>query len=514
MFIHWLDTFRAMDANRRFMAITIVIGLIVGVVSVGWWARHVTYGVLFSRLPAEEAGQIIDQLDQMKVPYRVSDGGTSILVSSSDVPDVRIRLAAAGFPRSGSVGFEIFDKTNLGMTDFLQKVNYRRALEGELAKSIASLEEVSAARVHIVIPENRLFKQDQKATTASVLVKVRSGSLGRGKVAAITHLVASAVEGLDASRVTVLDQNGTLLSAAEDESSLGAMSNRQLELQKDVEMYLQDKSQSLLDGVLGARKAIVRVNATLNFEQAEKTVEQYDPENLAIVSQEQTVEKTSDNNTDAEGGKSGGQTSKENTLTNYEVNKTVQKIVSAVGTIQRLTVSVIVDGTYSKPEGAGTGAGADQPATFTPRSQEELDRIGALVKSAVGIQPERNDHVEVVSVAFDNSQLQEDRKELEKIEKREFYYDIARKVGYGIAILAALFIGFKILKKAGRMLGGLTSGTAAAGDLSGVPSIIDDKIPALVPERRKARLSDQMINVAKERPDEIARVIKTMMVER
>lgn len=509
MFTRYWETFRAMDSNRRFLAVTIAAGLIIGVIAIGWWARHITYGVLFSRLPADEAGQIVDQLDQMKVSYRLSDGGSSIMVPSGQVHDVRIRLAAAGFPRSGSVGFEIFDKTNLGMTDFLQKVNYRRALEGELAKSIASLREVSAARVHIVIPENRLFAQDQKPTTASVVVKVNSGTLDRGKVAAITHLVASAVEGLDPSRVTILDQNGTLLSAAQDESSFGATTSRQLELQKSVELYLQDKAQSLLDGVLGQRKALVRVNATLNFEQAEKTVDQYDPDNLAIVSQEQTVEKTSDNNTDTEGAKSGGTTSKENTVTNYEVNHTVQKIVAAVGTIQRLSVSVIVDGTYSKPEGATD----DKPATFTPRSQEELDRINALVKAAVGIQAERNDHVEVVSVAFDNTNMQEEKRELEKIEKRNFYYDIAQKVGYGLAILAALFFGIKILKKAMRFMKTLAPPPGVHGDYQSVPQIIDERVPSILPERRKARLSDQMVQVAKERPDEMARVIKTMMVD-
>jgi flagellar M-ring protein FliF len=508
MFMRFWETFRAMDPNRRFLAVTIAAGLIVGVIAIGWWARHITYGVLFSRLPAEEAGQIIDQLDQMKVSYRVSDGGSSILVPSNQVPDVRIRLAAAGLPRTGSVGFEIFDKTNLGMTDFLQKVNYRRALEGELGKSIASLREVSAARVHIVIPENRLFTQDQKPTTASVIVKV-TGALDRGKVAAITHLIASAVEGLDPSRVTVLDQNGTLLSAAQDESTFGATTSRQLELQKNVETYLQDKAQSLLDGVLGQRKAIVRVNATLNFEQAEKTIDEYDPDNLAIVSQEQTIEKTSDNNTDTEGAKSGGTTSKENTVTNYEVNHTVQKIVAAVGTIQRLTVSVIVDGTYATPEGAAD----DKPPVFTPRPQGELDRIGALVKAAVGLAPERNDHIEIVSVAFDNTNMQEEKRELEKMEKREFYYDIAYKVGYGLAILAALFVGLKILKKVMKFFSSLAQPGGFHGETGNLPQIIDERMPAIMPERRKARLSDQMVQVARERPDEMARVIKTMMVD-
>lgn len=506
----WLDAFRTMDANRRFLAICIVVGLVAGTIVVGWWVRHITYGVLYTRLPAEEAGEVIDQLDQMKVPYKISDGGSSIMVPSGQVYDLRLRLAAAGLPRGGAVGFEIFDKTNLGVTDFLQKVNYRRALEGELAKSIASLQEVSAARVHIVLPESRLFSEDQKPTTASVILKVNPvGRLQPGRVAAITHLVASAVEGLDPGRVTVLDQNGNLLSSGTDDSIVGGVSNRQLELQKNVESYLKDKAQTLLDGVLGAGRSIVRVNAQLNFEQAEKTIEEYDPDNLAIVSQQQTTEKSKDNSTSAEGEGEGGESTTETALTNYEVSRTVQKIVSAVGTIERLTVSVIVDGV---PQAAAEGS-EDAAPTIVPRSQEELNSISALVKAAVGIETERNDHIEVLSVPFDNSGMEQERQELEKTEQREFYYDIARKVGYGLAILAGAFIALRIVKKSLRTLSSLMPPVQPRAYDAGIPPIEDEEAPPVVPLRRKVKLTDQMTQAAREKPEEVARVIKTMMTE-
>jgi flagellar M-ring protein FliF len=506
----WWDAFRVMDANRRFLAVSIVLALIIGAVTVGLWVRHVSYGVLYARLPAEEAGQVIDQLDQMKVPYRLSEGGSAILVPANKVHDIRLRLAADGLPR-GAVGFELFDKVNLGMTDFLQKVNYRRALEGELAKSIATLKEVAAVRVHIVIPENRLFTEDQKSPTASVILKIAPvGSLDRSRVAGITHLVASAVEGLDPQRVAVIDQNGTLLSTGQDDASLGGASNRQLELQQSVEGYLQQKAQSLLDGVLGPRKALVRVNATLNFEQAEKTVEQYDPDNLAIVSQEQTTEKTSGGTAGTESSGAGGQSTRESSLINYEVNRTLQKIVSAVGAISRLSVSVIVDG-VRKDSVPGT---AGQASVVEPRPQEELDRISALVKAAIGFQTERNDAIEVVSIPFDTSQLDEERRELDKIGQREFYYDIAYKVGYGLAILVGAFIAWRILKKALRTLKNLIPPVGYQSRSSTpVPSIDDELVSPIATGQRKARLTDQMSLVAKDRPQEIAKVIKTLMVE-
>jgi len=507
----WLDAFRAMDANRRFLAVTLVIAVLVGTVAVGWWVRHVTYGVLYSRLPADEAGEVIDQLDQMKVPYKISEGGSAILVPSHQVHDLRLRLAANGLPRGGSVGFEIFDKTNLGVTDFLQKVNYRRALEGELAKSIGTLKEVSAARVHIVIPENRLFSKDQKPTTASVILKVSPvGTLDRGKVAGITHLVASAVEGLDPGQVTILDQNGNLLSAGQEESGvLGAISNRQLELQQNVESHLQEKAQSLLDGVLGRGKSMVRVNATLNFEQAERTSEKYDPDNLAIVSQQQTTEKTSDQSDNPEGGQSGGESTVESAVTNYELSKTVEHVITAIGTIEHLTVSVLLDGV---PDASAPVEEGKEPVII-PRSQEELDRIGALVRAAVGLMSDRGDVIEVVSVPFDNSGLAEERIELEKIEQREFYYDIARKVGYGLAVLAGLFIALKVLKGVVRTFKSLIPPLPDQVGMGGFAPIEGQPSTPIVAQKRQAKLSDQMAQAARERPDEIARVIKTMMTE-
>lgn len=502
------DQIKGMDANRRFLASAIVLALIVGAITVSLWVRHVTYSVLYSQMPADEAGQVIDQLDQMKIPYRLSAGGSSIMVPVGQVHDVRIRLAASGLPNGGTVGFELFDETGLGMTDFLQKVNYRRALEGELSRTISSLREVSAARIHIVIPEKRLFAADQQQPTASVLLKVHPvGSLDRAKIAGITHLVSSAVEGLDPGRVTVLDQTGVLLSVGRGESGLGSASGRQLELQREVEMHLQGKAQSLLDGVLGPNKSIVRVNVELNFEQVEKTIEQYDPDNLTILSQEETTEKTSENTTDAEGGGSGGETTRETALTNYEVNKTVQHIVSAVGNIKHLSVSVIVDGVV-------TGESEDEGGLpiIEPRSQEELARISALVTAAIGLREDRSDRIEVVSILFDRTHLEEDQRALEEMEQTEFYYDIAYKIGYALAVLVGLFIAMRIVKGALRTLKSLLPPPGARRPAVRVPGIEDPGTPIFA-EDRKAKLSDQMVEVAKERPEEIAKVIKTLMVE-
>lgn len=506
----WLDAFQAMDANRKFLAVSVVVALVVGTLVIGWWVRSISYGVLYTRLPADEAGEIIDQLEQMKVDYRLSEGGSSIMVPSDDVHELRLRLAAAGLPKGGSVGFEIFDESNLGVTDFLQKVNYRRALEGELAKSVSSLREVSAARVHIVIPENRLFEKDQKPTTASVVLKVNPvGTLDRGKVAGITHLVASAVEGLDPGRVTVLDQTGTLLSTGSDDTVLGGITNKQLDLQKSVETYLQAKAQSLLDGVLGRNRSIVRVNAALNFEQAERTIESFDPNTPVVVSEQTTTERTSDNSAGAGGG--AGESTVESATTNYELSKTVEHVVSAVGTIDRLSVSVIVD---EAPQPPAEGAEETETTTTTPRSEEELNRIATLVRGAVGIDDERGDRIDVVSVAFDNTAMEEEQRQLEQFEQRQFYYDIGRKVGYGLLVLLLIFVALRMYKKAGKFIKGLVPPPRSYDDdYEREPGSESDERPVAVPQRRKVRINEQMAQAAKTHPDEVARVIKTMMAE-
>jgi flagellar M-ring protein FliF len=204
---------------------------------------------LYRNLDSQEAGQIIDQLRGSKVPYRISEGGTEILVPSSKINDVRLNLAAQGYPKSGIIGYEIFDQTNLGMTDFLQKVNYRRALEGELTKTISSLKEVESARVHLVIPEQRLFKEDEKQPTASVVLYLnRSKPLSQRQIEGIAYLVSSSVEGLPAENVTILDASGRLLSAPRQTDQLAQLSSSQLDVKKNIEAYLQEKAQSMLDG--------------------------------------------------------------------------------------------------------------------------------------------------------------------------------------------------------------------------------------------------------------------------
>lgn len=305
------------------IGVSIIIS-VVALIMLITWANQPTFGVLFSNLEAQDASKIIDKLKAQSVPYQIGDGGKALLVPKDKVYELRLQLAGQGLPQTSVVGYEIFDKPSFGMTDFTQKVNFKRALEGELEKTILQLDEVEGANVHIVIPEKALFESEQKKTTASVFLKMKDGAhLSMEEIGGVQRLVAASVEGLDAGDVTIVDSRGNLLSQKTD--GLEALTSAQYDMQGKVESYLSAKAQTMLDGVLGPGNAIVRVNAQLDFSQAQKTTEAFDP-NTVVLSEQNMQEHSS-----VPGDTSSNNSLRTNTVTNYDVGKTVEKIVGTMG---------------------------------------------------------------------------------------------------------------------------------------------------------------------------------------
>ncbi|MFZ1683501.1 MAG: flagellar basal-body MS-ring/collar protein FliF [Candidatus Zixiibacteriota bacterium] len=500
-----------MTPSQVMMLLGVAAGSIVGIVLLVGWMHNVTYSRLYSNLEEGEAGDVINYLTEQKIPYQITDGGRSIEVPSDQVYKTRISLAADGIPRGGSIGYSLFDKNNLGMTDFLQNLNFRRALEGELTKTIMQLSEVQAARVHIVIPKDRLFRDDKKEATASVLLKLKGRAmLAKQQIAGISHLVASSVEGLEPQNITIVDYDGNMLSGGQRTDALAGLSSSQLEVRQEVEEYLKGKAQSMLDGVLGQGKAIVRVNADLNFQQLEKTSETYDPNAPAVRSEERTKNTHAATDKTQPPNESNNQENNETVVTNYELNKTVEHIINSVGNIDRLSVAVMVDGTYPKP---AADAGTTE-STYQPRSQEELDRLGAIVKNAVGFQSTRNDQLEIYNIAFDRQEFETEQLQLDTMYQRDFYIEIGKKVGLVLlALLAFLYFkskSKKLFKSLGQIMPAPQQRRERAAE---VLRAVEDEIEPIVMEKRKPRLVDAMQVTAKEKPDEVAKVIKTMMVE-
>jgi flagellar M-ring protein FliF len=519
---HLAEIVRRMSVSQVVMLMAIIIGVIVGVVTVAGWLGKITYQPLYSNLEPAEAADITRYLAEKNISYQLSAGGTTIEVPESDLYESRISLASEGLPNSGSVGYSIFDESNLGMTDFLQKLNFRRALEGELSRTITALNEVQAARVHIVIPEERLFTEQQKEATASVVLKLKHiGGLSKSQVNGITHLVASSVEGLRPNNITIVDYHGNMLSNNSGHDELAAMTGTQIEMTRQIERDLENKAQSMLDGVLGPGKGIVRVTAELNFQQVTRTSENYDPDQVAIVSEQRTEGVNSASEKSGEKNENQQNDRSEVTVTNYEVSKTVESVQNAIGTIDRLSVAVLLDGTYRTIENVD---GAPE-MIYEPRPQEEIDRLAAIVKNAVGFSDDRSDQIEIVNIAFDKTYLTEQQQSLDQQYSREFYYEIVKKVIIALVVLLVLLYLRKRLKNffAGlsRIIPPAPRPTQASYTHSTPPKSpataekheAEPEPAEMMPEQRQPKLVDRMQRVAKDEPEEIAKVIKTIMVD-
>jgi flagellar M-ring protein FliF len=258
--------------NKALPIALVVLVALAGFGGLIFWNTTPDYQVLFSNLSPEDAGEMANKLKEKKVPYQVTGGGTTLLVPREQVYDLRLTLAADGLPKGGGVGFEVFDRTNFGVTDFVQKLNYQRALQGELSRTIKQIREIDQVRVHIVTPKESLFTEEQKKATASVLIKTRSGmTLGAAQVDGIVRLVASSVEGLEPGNISVVDTSGKVLSKRAEAGLVGQLTNSQLDHQRNIEEGIKRKVQGMLEEVLGMSRAIARVSAEIDYQEVETT---------------------------------------------------------------------------------------------------------------------------------------------------------------------------------------------------------------------------------------------------
>ena len=413
----FVDQLKTLNSRLEWWQKTIIVGGAIGVIAgiimlLSMSASNKEMSVLFSNVDNAEAGKIVAKLKEMKIDYKVTDNGQTILVDKTKVYETRMDLAGQGLPESGTVGFELFDKTNLGMSEFVQKLNYRRALEGELSKTIQSMEQVKKARVHIVIPEKTLFEKDQKVPTASVTLHMKNEkSMQKVDIDGIQNLIASSIEGMSPGDVTIVDNRAKILSVKpNDKKSAAGKTEFQMEQKIKAEEYISQKVQSLLDGVLGQGNSEVRVSAELDFTQIERTTTDFNPERQ-VVRSEQSIAENSKSVDSLSYPNVSQDRQQQNNISNYEISKTEEKIIQEVGNIKRLTVAALINGTNKILDKNGV-----KTIQYTPRTEEELQKLNDVVKNAVGFNPTRNDQVSVLSVPFDNSYLENDIKEVKPID--------------------------------------------------------------------------------------------------
>ncbi|CAN5239595.1 flagellar basal-body MS-ring/collar protein FliF [soil metagenome] len=418
--------------SRRALILVVGVAAAALIFGVSRWATQPVWVPAFTGIPIESAGQMTDKLDQAGVQYRLERGGSDILVAAPDLAKARVALARGGMPNQGRPGFELFDQPSWGLTDFTQRINYRRALEGELERTVGKMRGIEAAQVHLVLHETQGFGAADKPAEASVVLKLQSGAdADKAVVSGIAHLLASSVDGLTSDHVTIVDDAGRMLSEADEPTTAESASNKQLQLQRDVEEYLRAKAEKLLVQVVGRGNAKVQVNATINFDRIERRTETVDPEKQVIASETKN---------EITPGAQGG-AAQANSATTYENARLTETFSGAIGNLRRVTVAVAV------AERRDSTPGAKKP-TYTPRTAVELAQIASLVRSSIGLDSTRGDQLAVVAIPFEES-----APTAIPVPKSDFI-TVAREVqrpaigllGLGVMLVVAV-LGFRALRQ-------------------------------------------------------------------
>jgi flagellar M-ring protein FliF len=559
--------FLRLDNHQRILLAAAVAAIIAVLLGAWLWGRAPSYGVLFSNLAEKDGGSIIDALEKSNVPYRIAENGSAILVPQAQVHSLRMRLASQGLPRGGSVGFELMDAQKFGMSQFNEQVNYQRALEGELARTIESIGVIESARVHLAIPKDSVFVRDKQKPTASVLVRLLPGrTLDPSQVSGISYLVSSSVPQMPLANVHIIDQNGEPLSPLKDKFADSQLDAAQLAYVKDVENSVVQRIDDILTRVMGKSNFSVQVAADLDFSHTEQTAEIYapngDPKNAAIRSQQ--VSESADINqksgaggipgaltnqppvpatapmSQAAGGRQGGValpnplptdpkdrgkidvagvaspmhpvtpplSSHRETTTNYEVDKTVRYTRQSMGVVKRLTAAVVVNYRMEKNK--------DGKEVPTPLSDAEIKGITGLVRDAMGYNAARGDSVSVVSAQFAPPEPEEST--------AAAVWKSPETVAQGIAIARYLVLAgiifaiyFAIIRPLVRVMfpqaqpeaeAAAEGAAAGAGNLVGGEGETVDKITGLDPRATFEAKLQKARELAKDDPQIVVNVIK------
>lgn len=448
MFIQVRDQFlsiwKRQSSVQRIVIIALVVSAIIMIPLFITWANTPTYSVAFSGLSEADAGEIVAKLDELAVPYQISGSGT-IKVPSDQVYETRLRMAREGLPAGGNVGFEVFSGNTLGMTEFTQRVNYQRALEGELERTIGSLSAVEAVRVHVVTPEKTLLADQQSPTTASITIQEKAGShLDAAQVSAITHLVASSVEGMKSENVVVIDVNGNLLAtgATDGQMQTSAQSDGHRAVEINAGNDLKKKVQSILDTALGPNRSVVQAGVTMDWTERQTTTQAFDPLSN-VVRSSQTISEvytttggvvggipgaatnlpTVSNTTSSSSGQQLNYQKNEHTV-NYEITQSESTTVQPAGDIQRITLSVLVDGVTNTVQ---------------------LEALKSVIGAAAGISVDRGDVLAVESLAFDRTYFQEQAADLTSSERNDLYWKVGQAVAAGLLLIALLWYVQRLL---------------------------------------------------------------------
>ncbi|MCB1531647.1 MAG: flagellar M-ring protein FliF [Alphaproteobacteria bacterium] len=449
----FLETLRQLGPSRLGIMSAILVGLMMFFVFISMRISTPEMKLLYSDLSTADSSAIAAKLEENQIPYEISVDGSRIIAPEDEIGRARMLLAAEGLPNGGSMGYELFDKqSGFGTTNFVQNINQVRALEGELSRTISSLDSIRSARVHLVLPQRELFSRESRPSSASVFLGVRPGAIvERQQILGIQSLVASAVPELKISNVSIIDSNGNLLAKGEEESD-NLLSVQAEEMRRNLEARLTEKIEDQVGRIVGFGNVRALVTAEMNFDRISTNEELFDPETQVVRSSQVTEESNTErepnpqdisveNNLPGVGGDllidepPSAESTRLEEVTNFEISRTVRNTVREAGEITKLSVGVLVDGRYSTNE--------EGDKVYEPRTQQELDQISSLVKSAIGYDDIRGDNIEVVNLQFAEIDTDEefiDERLLFGFEKGQLL-DVAEFLIVGIMIvLVALLV--------------------------------------------------------------------------
>lgn len=473
------------------------------IVFVSQWANQPDYAVLFSGMQEGDAAAVVERLKDQRIGFRLRDDGRTVEVSPpSMVHELRLEFAAAGIPKGKSTGFEIFDESTLGQTGFVEMLKAIRALQGELERTIRSIDAVRDVRIHITKPKRSVFVQRDVLPTASVLLRLKAGqSLTKSQVKGIANLVSNSVERLTSENVTIIDSQGNILNEQQDQEQMAGADSSKLEYKTSIEASYARRIESMLAEILGPGKAVARVTAELDFSKYEKEEEAYDPGGQ-VVRSSRTIEEGAA--LGAQGGVTGvvsnltnepsllsppnsgdGSTRRKESLMNYEVSRAVSRTISESGSIERLSVAVLVDGKYQEAA-AAAAEGAEAEKSYKPLTNEMLKKIENLVKQSVGFDATRGDIVTVENIRFfePDSSLEQ---VFAEAEGQEMIRNWAETLAPYFLILALFFLVRPMVKF-------LVSPTEAEVDLSRLlPAGVEELEAELEAERSRMSSAQEML---------------------
>ncbi|MDO9467955.1 MAG: flagellar basal-body MS-ring/collar protein FliF [Thiobacillus sp.] len=457
-------SFTQTTGGRKVLLALGVAAMVAAMVAVWMWGQQPDYRVLFSNFSDRDGGAIVAELEKMGIPYKYAEGGGAVLVPSTHVHDARLKLASQGLPKGGNVGFELMENQRLGSSQFVEQINFQRAMEGELARSIESVSAVQAARVHLAMPKDSVFVSEQKSPTASVLLNLHPGrTLDPQQISAIVHLVASSVPELMTKNVTLVDQNGNLLSdAGRNAGSSSGMDPSQIKYVQELQQSVVRRIESIITPIVGPNNVRAEATADVDFSRSEQAVESYKPNQTPeamVVRSQQTSESlngvanpggvpgaltnqppapatapiVAPNQAAAPGTAAPATSTRKDATYNYEVDKTIQYVQQGGGGLKRLSVAVVVNHKRSTD--------AEGKVVMQPLTEAEITQITNLVKDAMGFNAERGDSVNVVNTPFARAEVEElPAPPFWKQSENREYIEMAKTAGKYLLMVLALVL--------------------------------------------------------------------------